>query len=97
MIRAVERIVKHSAFGAAEQEFLTGRLHREVELKVEGCLAMGLSEEDAEQWVDVNRQARASDADSVVTTGVQDILDRPATPFSAFCRDYAPAFQRGAA
>jgi uncharacterized protein YbjT (DUF2867 family) len=196
----IERIVKHSAFGAAEQEFLSGRLHREVELEIEAsgmawtflrpnyfmqnfitvmgddirqdsaiydsavgarisyidardiaraaaqvlterghegtsyelsgpaaltnedaaamlsvavgrtiryvpitddefrqrCLAMGLSEEDAEQWVDVNRQARATDADSLVTTDVEDILGRPATPFSEFCRDHAFAFQRGA-
>ena len=197
----VERIVKHSAFGAAEQDFLTGRLHREVERKIEAsglawtflrpnyfmqnfitvmgddirrdsaiydsavgarisyidardiarvgarvlaerghegkayelsgpeaitneqaaarlseavgrtiryvpitddefrhrCLAMGLSEDDAEQWVDVNRQARATDADSVVTTGVEDILGRPATPFTQFCSDHAPAFRLGAA
>ncbi len=197
----VERIVKHSAFGAADQDFLAGRLHREIELDIEAsglawtflrpnyfmqnfitvmgddirrdsaiydsavgarlsyidardvaraaarvlterghdsrayelsgpeaitnadaaamlseaigrtiryvpisdeefrqrCLAMGISEDDAEQWMDVNRQARASDADSIVTTGVADILGRPATPFWRFCRDYAPALQRGAA
>jgi uncharacterized protein YbjT (DUF2867 family) len=71
-----------------------GRTIRYVRLSDEEyrkrLLAMGLPEEEAEAWVDVNRVARTTDADSVVTTSVRDITGREPTSFEEFCHDYAP-------
>jgi uncharacterized protein YbjT (DUF2867 family) len=71
-----------------------GRTIRYVRLSDEEyrkrLLAMGLPEEEAEAWVDVNRVARTTDADSTVTTSVRDITGREPTSFEEFCHDYAP-------